>query len=359
MDDLARGPRRRGHRGRTTTSSSSAATRCARRACSSSSSAAVASTGRCRCSPKRRRSPRWPLALDDDSAWNALLAVQTSGTRPPLFVVHDGIGSVYSALAAWRLSSGPISRSTASAAKDSTASRCRSAHSTELAATYIERIRALYPHGPYVLYGASLGGVIAMEMARQLKEAGEEVPLVALGDSMSPTGSAPGAEHGGAPRHATRGAQGDDGGRTRAARSCGWPGGRSRIACAVSIGDRQAAPPSGAADRRRTRPDRRPRATARGEQVPVRRASSYILREYGGLLRGHQPRGPHSRSGAAAAHRRARARSPTVAGARSSATRSRSSTSPAPTTTSGARRAAPTSDRCWPGRSSHLPLTLA
>ena len=38
----------------------------------------------------------------------------------------------------------------------------------ELAATYVSKIQALYPHGPYQRYGASLGGVIALDMARQL-----------------------------------------------------------------------------------------------------------------------------------------------------------------------------------------------
>ncbi len=35
------------------------------------------------------------LALADDSVWKSLLAVQTNGTKPPLFVVHDGIGSLF------------------------------------------------------------------------------------------------------------------------------------------------------------------------------------------------------------------------------------------------------------------------
>ncbi len=43
----------------------------------------------------------------------------------------------------------------------------------ELAATYIEEIRTFRKHGPYSLGGASFGGVVAFEMARQLRAMGE------------------------------------------------------------------------------------------------------------------------------------------------------------------------------------------
>ena len=52
-----------------------------------------------------------------------------------------------------------------------------------VAARYLESIRAVQPHGPYYLAGFSFAGLIAFEMARQLKAAGEEAALVALLDS--------------------------------------------------------------------------------------------------------------------------------------------------------------------------------
>ncbi len=125
------------------------------------------------------------LALTDDHAWTALLAIQTAGTRPPLFVVHDGVGSVLYArgLVAALGDDQPIY-----------AIRCEGLNGQpltarsleELAARYVADMQALYPQGPYVLYGVSLGGVIATEMARQLIEAGNDVPLVVLGDSFAP-----------------------------------------------------------------------------------------------------------------------------------------------------------------------------
>jgi len=53
----------------------------------------------------------------------------------------------------------------------------------EMAACYIESIVKINPKGPYALAGFSFGGVVAFEMARQLKEQGKTVSIVALLDS--------------------------------------------------------------------------------------------------------------------------------------------------------------------------------
>ena len=53
----------------------------------------------------------------------------------------------------------------------------------EMAAGYIERMRAVQPEGPYYLLGWSLGGVVAYEMAVQLQAQGDDIELLALLDS--------------------------------------------------------------------------------------------------------------------------------------------------------------------------------
>ncbi len=55
-----------------------------------------------------------------------------------------------------------------------------------MAAYYIEKIRTVQPEGPYALGGLSSGGVVAFEMAQQLRAMGETVALVALLDSAVP-----------------------------------------------------------------------------------------------------------------------------------------------------------------------------
>jgi thioesterase domain-containing protein/acyl carrier protein len=56
----------------------------------------------------------------------------------------------------------------------------------ELARGYVDAVRGQQPCGPYHLLGWSFGGFVAFEMARQLREMGEEVGLLAIIDVPSP-----------------------------------------------------------------------------------------------------------------------------------------------------------------------------
>lgn len=56
----------------------------------------------------------------------------------------------------------------------------------EIAARYVELIRRVQPHGPYVLLGLCVAGNIAFEAAQQLVRQGEQVPLLVLIDAWSP-----------------------------------------------------------------------------------------------------------------------------------------------------------------------------
>jgi acetoacetyl-CoA synthetase len=53
----------------------------------------------------------------------------------------------------------------------------------EMARYSLDAVRGLQPHGPYLLVGYSLGGLVTLEMARQLNAAGEAVALLAMLDS--------------------------------------------------------------------------------------------------------------------------------------------------------------------------------
>jgi thioesterase domain-containing protein len=55
-----------------------------------------------------------------------------------------------------------------------------------MAAQYAAAVEAVAPHGPYLLGGWSFGGVVAFEMARQMRQRGRPVALVALLDSWAP-----------------------------------------------------------------------------------------------------------------------------------------------------------------------------
>src|SRR6185369_16874334 len=56
----------------------------------------------------------------------------------------------------------------------------------DMASNYLKEIRALQPTGPYFLGGFSAGGLIAFEMAQQLRKQGQEVALLVLFDPPKP-----------------------------------------------------------------------------------------------------------------------------------------------------------------------------
>jgi amino acid adenylation domain-containing protein len=106
------------------------------------------------------------------------VCLQPAGTKRPLFLIHAGGGYVffYRALAARLGRSRPVYGVRAVTRADRSGPALEhSKNVEELAARYISEIRAVQPKGPYTLGGACFGGVIAFEMARQLRAHGEEI----------------------------------------------------------------------------------------------------------------------------------------------------------------------------------------
>ena len=114
-----------------------------------------------------------------------LLPIQPVGDQPPLFLVHGAGGDVlwgYANLAHHTEPDRPIYGIQACGAEEFSTLE-------EMAAQYVDRMRAFQPIGPYHLGGYCFGGNVAQEMARQLEGQGESVALLALLDCASSNGS--------------------------------------------------------------------------------------------------------------------------------------------------------------------------
>jgi len=111
--------------------------------------------------------------------WQSLVAINRSGNRPPLFLVHAAEGNVllYRSLSAHLGADQPVFGLQSAGLDGHSPIDGRFEH---VARSYIDEIRQVQPQGPYMLGGYCLGGTLALEMARQLIEAGETVSLVAL-----------------------------------------------------------------------------------------------------------------------------------------------------------------------------------
>jgi amino acid adenylation domain-containing protein len=107
---------------------------------------------------------------------------QAKDDKLPLFFVHSALGGaeVYDELASLLPPDLPF-YGIDSYNLNSGEPWCKSVEI--LAEKYIRYIKTVKPHGPYLLGGWSFGGLIAYEIARQLKEQGEEVKKIYLLDT--------------------------------------------------------------------------------------------------------------------------------------------------------------------------------
>ena len=105
---------------------------------------------------------------------------------PALFCVHDGSGDViaYRALAR-QLGSGLPLVGLRARGLDGREAPLRTV--PELAAHCVAAMRQLQPAGPYLLAGNCFGGVVAYEVAHQLRAAGHAVGLLVLIDTAYPS----------------------------------------------------------------------------------------------------------------------------------------------------------------------------
>ena len=123
-----------------------------------------------------------------------LIAIQPHGRKPPFFCVHPAGGGIicYSALSRHLGVEQPF-YGIQTPGLDETAQPPLT-QIESMAARYIEELRGVQSEGPYMLGGWSLGGVVAFEMAQQLRSQGLEVSLLALFDSYVPASAGPPTE---------------------------------------------------------------------------------------------------------------------------------------------------------------------
>ncbi|MFP2956444.1 amino acid adenylation domain-containing protein [Myxococcus sp. 1LA] len=119
------------------------------------------------------------LLRREPGPWTPLVPIQRSGSRVPFFCVHPVGGTVfcYTELAQ-RL--GPDQPFYGLQAQGLEGTLLPQGSIDAMAASYVDAIRTVQPQGPYRLGGWSLGAVIAFEMARQLRQRGETVDVLAL-----------------------------------------------------------------------------------------------------------------------------------------------------------------------------------
>jgi len=122
------------------------------------------------------------LIQSGETAWSPLVALQSAGTKPAFFFVHGLGGTVmrFHALAQHIAKDQPFFCFQAQGIDG----KLPVLNQVEaMADLYCEHLRKAQAEGPYYLGGYSFGGLVALEMARRLLDAGQEIGLLALVDT--------------------------------------------------------------------------------------------------------------------------------------------------------------------------------
>jgi thioesterase domain-containing protein len=114
---------------------------------------------------------------EDMGSRSHVVALRTTGDRPPIFLSHALGGQVfrYRPLAARLGADQPVYTIPA---RGLAPGEIPHDSLDSMVTDYVRFVREVRPHGPYILGGFCIGGNIAMEVARRLRSEGEQVPLV-------------------------------------------------------------------------------------------------------------------------------------------------------------------------------------
>ena len=125
------------------------------------------------------------LSRETKSNWSSLVPIQASGSKTPFFCIHGQQGSVlnFRELALHLGSDRPFY---GLQSKGLDGQELPYFRIEDMAAHYINEMQSLQSEGPYFLGGNSMGGIVALEMSRQLRQQGQEVALLTMFDTFGP-----------------------------------------------------------------------------------------------------------------------------------------------------------------------------
>ena len=127
-------------------------------------------------------------ARPDGGAWASLVELQPHGARPPLYFIHSTPGDLlgYMHLISLLGHDQPCFGFQSLGLKEKEKAHVRV---EEMANFYVQQMISFQPEGPYYLAGWCYGGIVAAEMAIQLRERQRRVAMLALIETPFPKSS--------------------------------------------------------------------------------------------------------------------------------------------------------------------------
>lgn len=134
--------------------------------------------------PAEQQQQHEPSASSESSeaSFQALLPIQPSGTRAPLFCIHPvlGLSLCFNGLTRHLAKDQPLYGLQARGFGEGEAPAATLA---EMVEDYVVQVRSVQPSGPYHLLGYSFGGLVAYTMATKLEKMGEKVAFLTVMDT--------------------------------------------------------------------------------------------------------------------------------------------------------------------------------
>jgi thioesterase domain-containing protein/acyl carrier protein len=122
---------------------------------------------------------------EGSSRWTSLVPIQPLGSRPPIFCIHGGAGTIlHLQRLGRRLGAEQPFYGLQSSGLYGGSAPIRTVE--EMASHYLSEMRQVHPDGPWLLAGYCFGTIVAFEIAQRLLAAGEDVQLVAMFNGPSP-----------------------------------------------------------------------------------------------------------------------------------------------------------------------------
>ncbi|MFK7999805.1 MAG: amino acid adenylation domain-containing protein [Polyangiales bacterium] len=136
-----------------------------------------------RMSPSPAELADWMSEKGDEEGWQYVYPIQPAGSKPPFFAIHvlGTNGALFTPLAECLGPDQPVVGLAVALREEGARTEV-----VDVAGGYVDEIMRYAPEGPIAIGAVSLGGLVAFEVAHELRARGREVGLVALFDALAP-----------------------------------------------------------------------------------------------------------------------------------------------------------------------------
>jgi amino acid adenylation domain-containing protein len=138
-------------------------------------------------SPKASKSETYSkrvISSVNQNRWNVVIPIRKEGSLPPLFLLHTLLGNILIYSAMVNLGKKQPVYGLQAVGLDGLSEPFQDLQ--KMMEHYVIELQKVQSHGPYLLAGWSVGGLLALELAHLLQKKGERILFLGMFDSLAP-----------------------------------------------------------------------------------------------------------------------------------------------------------------------------